>query len=46
MRFVESGLKLSGPPEDVKKYVTVNPTESDAAPVEIHDRIDEISGGG
>jgi hypothetical protein len=46
MRFVESGLKLSGPPEDVKKYVTVNPTESDAAPVEIHDRIDEVSGGG
>jgi hypothetical protein len=46
MRFVESKLKLSGPPEDVEKYVTVNPTDSEAAPVEIHDRIDEVSGGG
>jgi hypothetical protein len=46
MRFVESKLKLSGPPEDVEKFVTVNPTDSEAAPVEIHDRIDEVSGGG
>jgi hypothetical protein len=46
MRFTESRLKLSGPPEDIKKFVTVNPTDSEAAPVEIHDRIDEISGGG
>lgn len=46
LRFMESKLKLSGPPEDVEKFVTVNPTESDAAPVEIHDRIDGISGGG
>lgn len=46
MRFVESKLKLSGPPEDVEKFVTVNSTDSDSAPVEIHDHIDEVSGGG
>jgi hypothetical protein len=46
LRFVESKLKLSGTPEDVEKFVTVNPTDSEAAPVEIHDRIDGVSGGG
>jgi len=46
MRFAESKLKLTGPPDDIDKFVTVNPEDSEAAPVEIHDRIDEISGGG
>jgi 37-kD nucleoid-associated bacterial protein len=46
MRFAQSKLKLSGPPEDIEKFVTVNPADSEAAPVEIHDRIDEVSGGG
>lgn len=46
MRFAESKLKLSGPPEDIDRFVTINPAGSDAAPVEIHDHIDEISGGG
>lgn len=46
MRFAESKLKLSGTPEDVEKFVTVNPLDSDRAPVEIHDRIDGVSGGG
>ena len=46
MRFAESKLKLSGPPEDIDKFVTINPTDSDGAPVEIHDHVDEISGGG
>lgn len=44
--FSESKLKLTGPPEDIDRYVTVNPSGSDAAPVEIHDRPDSIRGGG
>jgi hypothetical protein len=46
MRFAESKLKLSGPPGDIDKFVTINSADSDAAPVEIHDHIDEITGGG
>jgi len=46
MRFAQSKLKLSGPPEDIDRFVTVNSADSDGAPVEIHDQIDEISGGG
>lgn len=43
--FRQSKLRLSGPPEDVQAFVRFNEAE-DAAPVEIHDRVKDVRGGG
>jgi hypothetical protein len=41
--FRESKLRLSGPPEDVERFVRFN--EAQAAPVEIHDQVKDVRGG-
>lgn len=42
--FRESKLRLSGPPEDVERFVQFN-EGADAAPVEIHDQVKDVRGG-
>lgn len=42
--FRESRLRLSGPPEDVQRFVRFNEGEQ-AAPVEIHDQVKDVRGG-
>jgi hypothetical protein len=44
--FQRSGLRLSGPPEDVDEFVRINrdPDEG-TAPVEIHDQVRDVRGG-
>jgi hypothetical protein len=45
IRFATSSVRVSGNPEDVDKYVRINPPSTAAAPVEILDAVEEIRGG-
>jgi hypothetical protein len=45
IRFQRSTVRVSGKPEDVDEYVRINTPDTEAAPVEILDRVKDVRGG-